>query len=693
MVDKYFVNCRGATFNKVHATEWTESGGMPRMASPFSPYAKNLDEKTMTFMGSTKTSNWLHWNSDEASNQIDSLKTIGVNLIRVYGDMFCWAEFKDRYLKAVEELTKLCNSKRMYIQWVLFDGYTDEDTASTGHELGYFDPSTPYESVSWGIKRWQRCPNINENDLHDENNYHNFWYGLPTRTASSMTTSGDAYVTDMMSTAGKYKATLAWEVFHDVNILATEPSGYDFILSALNKVNSLKTIHQKTTFSAKYINALSATVGGAQLPDVYSSGIVERLTPLVDFVCELTTNFTTLGFINSYLRLRDFSTKTGKPVMIVDSFNDSLMSPFDLYNFSKDFKIGVICEGMVDRSFSRKPYNSTKGILYDDGTARRLLDASSVSNKAYADGLGKFDTVTPSEKSNFETLPATIEASSFDRFNAFEETGAHSWSAIYTASRNFPELSAIPVGYSPMAHSVSSTFGGWGIIGDASSYQNSGLFSTLDTIISELEATPLSALDSWATSHSRDKFGYKILSRLIKLTEDLDMHKGHNYYNTPNYLASDTSGFIASSYQESVFSSASAFMPVSLTKDNIYNASPFIGTPKYFSAIAVSEGAYRDNANYFQKPLCYWVRDDVYLSGSCYYLTSQSVDVSVLDYTETNIVGDFIDWVAYDIRLRAWANDLYNAYVNLNNNLRDYLINSLGDSRVSNYLQEQSYKS
>ena len=132
-------------------------------------------------------------------------------------------------------------------------------------------------------------------------------------------------------------------------------------------------------------------------------------------------------------------------------------------------------------------------------------------------------------------------------------------------------------------------------------------------------------------------------------------------------------------------------MPVSLTKDNIYNASPFIGTPKYFSAIAASEGAYRDNANYFQKPLCYWVRGGDDLSGSCYYLTSKGVDVSVLDYTETNIVGDFIDWVAYDIRLRAWANDLYNAYVNLNNNLRDYLINSLGDSRVSNYLQEQPY--
>ena len=688
MVDKYFVNCRGATFNKVHTAEWDNSGGMPRLSSPFFPYREDLDNTLMTFVGSNKAANWLNWDKDEASAQLDSLKDIGINLVRVYGDLFCLAQFKTRYLNAVNELAQLCNQKKMYIQWVLFDGYTDGDTSSAGHDLGYFDPSTTYEGVAWGIKRWQRCPNINENDLHENYNYWQIFSGLPTRTPSSMTVSGDAYFTDMMNTAGKYRATLSWEVMHDVNILSTEPNGYDFLVSAIKKMNSLKSSRQKTTFSAKNINALSAPLepGGATLPDVYSSGIVEKLTPLVDYVCDLTTNFTTPGFINSYLRLRDFSTKTKKPVLIIDSYNDSLMTPFDLFNFSKDFRIGCICEGMVDRSFSRKPYNSTKGILYDDGTARRKIDASSISNKAYQDGRGKFSTTVPSEKTSFDTLGDNPVPSSFSRFAVFDDVGDHVWSSIYTAARSYPEYSGIPIGYLPAASSVSSAFLGWGTVGDASSYQNSNLFSSLEAIRSELTAN---TLVSFSDDIERDKFGYKILTRLIKLTQDLDLHKGHNYYNTTNYTQSDTSGFIASSYQEAVFSSASAFMPRSLTNDSDYNANPFIGTPRYFSSIAEDEGAYRDNSNYFQKPMCYWLRPDGNANGSCYY--SVTPNVTTTDNSLVDIVGSYIDWGEYDTKLQDWADNLYDAYVNFNNNLRDYLINTLGESRVSNYLDQQSY--
>ena len=180
------------------------------------------------------------------------------------------------------------------------------------------------------------------------------------------------------------------------------------------------------------------------------------------------------------------------------------------------------------------------------------------------------------------------------------------------------------------------------------------------------------------------------MTRLIKLTQDLDLYKGHNYYNATNYLESDTSGFIASSYQEAVFSSASAYMPKSITKTIANTASPFIGTPRYFSSIALSDGFYRDNSNYFQKPLCYWSRNgDKSSSGACFY--SQGVIIEDLDTSSVDIIGSYIDWEEYDTQLQNWSNHLYDAYVNFNNNLRTYLINTLGESRVKDYLQEQSY--
>lgn len=675
---KYFVNCRGATFNKVHTIEWDESGQMPRMVAPFLPYPQNLNTNIMTFAGSTKTSNWLHYNAEEAEAQIQYLKDIGINLVRIYGDMYCWAAFKDKYLNAVESLARICNNKKMYTQWVLFDGYTDGDTSSTNHALGYFDPSTIYEAVAWGIKRWQRCPNINSNDLSQTWDYWKVHYGMPTRHPSSMVVSGDSYVTDMVNTAGKFFGTLVWEVMHDVNILSTEPEGYNFIISAINKVNSIKGSGQKTTFSAKNINASSAYVSGTTYPDIYNSAIVSSLTPLVDFVCHINSNFTCLGLINNYITLKDFSQKTGKPVMIIDSFVDHPGTPYDLFKFSKDFKIGVIAEGVVDRSLSRKPLNSKKGILFDDGECRDVKDITIIKDKTFSDGfIGKYSLLKPiEEKSEFNILQPeqNYNGSSFERFNQFDEQGNNAWETMYEAAKIMPEYKEISIGYSPIDSFSSSRSNGWGIIGDGSDYSVSGLFNTIQNLLDDIYNSPLAGIDQDLT---RELACYKRINKLVKLTEDLNMHKGHNYYNKANYASS----FISSSIQETLFIAASAFMPRSITKNTDYNESPFIGTPRYLSQFAVTDGVYRDPSSLIQKPICYWIRPNGGSSGCCIYdpglVGSISIDADIIS---------ILDWAAYDNKLESWVSALNSAYINFNNNLRNYLINSLGDSRVSNYL-------
>lgn len=675
---KYFVNCRGATFNKVHATEWDESGQLPRMSTPFLPHPENLNTDIMTFAGSTKTSNWLYYNEQEAEDQIQYLKDIGINLVRIYGDMYCWASFKDKYLNSVKSLADICESKRMYTQWVLFDGYTDGDLSSTNHSLGYFDPSTIYEAVSWGIKRWQRCPNINSNDLSRNWDYWKVYYGMPTRHPSSMTVSGDAYVTDMINTVGKLEGTLVWEVMHDVNILPTEPNGYDFVASAIRKVNSLKKPRQKTTFSAKNINASSLYATGVTYSDIYNSAITEYLTPLVDFVCHINSNFTHLGLINNYITLKDFSTKTGKPVMILDSFVEHLGTPYELFKFSKDFNIGMTVEGLVDRSFSRKPLNSKKGIMYDDGDCRNSKDVSSIKSKTISDGFVRKYTLSNSidQKSDFYILEnnQTYHGSSFDRYDQFDEQGHNAWRTVYQASRLIPEYKDMAVGYSPVDSFSSSKSSGWGIVGDGSDYSISGLFSSILTLSSQIYNSLLADID---LDVERDIACYKRITKLIKLTEDLNMHKGHNYYNKPNYVSS----FISSSLQETLFNAASAFMPRSITKNTDYNENPFIGTPRYLASLALTDGPFRDPSSLLQKPICFWIRPNGGTSGCCIYDPGLVGSIS-----PTADIISLLDWAAYDTKLQSWVTALYNAYVNFNNNLRNYLINNLGESKVSNYL-------
>jgi hypothetical protein len=676
---KYFVNCRGATFNKVHSNEWDESGQMPRLVSPFIPYTNTFNTNIMTFAGSTKTSNWLYYDDQEAEEQVQYLKDIGVNLIRIYGDMYCWATFKERYLNAVDSLSRICNNKKMYTQWVLFDGYTDGDTSSVNHSLGYFDPSTIYEAVSWGIKRWQRCPNINSNDLSQTYNYWKVHYGMPTRHPSSMVVSGDAYVTDMVNTAGKFFGALSWEIMHDVNILSTETSGYQFLVSAINKVNSIKSPRQKTTFSARNINASSAYVTGTTTPDIYNSSIVSSLTPLVDYVCNINSNFTCLGLINNYITLKDFSQKTGKPVMIIDSFVEHPGTSYDLFKFSKDFNIGVIAEGVVDRSLTRKPLNTKKGIIFDDGTCRSSKDVNAIKDKTISDGFVGIFSLSKSivQKNSYSIIEGDTEysGSSFDRFNYFHEQGINAWDTILNTVRQIPEYKDISIGYSPIDASSNSKSNGWGIVGDGSDYTVSGLFTELSSLSSTIYNTPLSAIGS---EIDRDKACYKRIMKLIKLTEDLNMYKGHNYYNATNYVSS----FISSSLQESLFIAASAFMPRSITKNSDYNESPFIGTPRYFSSLALIEGHLRDPSALLQKPICYWIRPSGGTIGCCIYNGGVTGTVS----NSSNVIS-LLNWQSYDVKLRTWISALYNAYVNFNNNLRNYLINNLQESEVSNYLQ------
>ena len=675
---KYFVNCRGATLNQVHTTEWDESGLMPRLAAPFLPYTSSLNTDIMTFCGSTKSSNWLYFDADLVRSQITKLRSIGVNLIRVYGDMYCWALMGSDYLSSVAAIADICEEKKIYTQWVLFDGYTEGDTSSTSHALGYFDPSTVYEGLAWGIKRWQRCPNVANN-------------GLPTRNPSSMVASGNSYVTDMVTTVSSYRSTLSWEVMHDVNIQSTESQGYNFVTSAISKVRSLIPASQKITFSTRDLNCLSAIVTGTVRPDIFSSGIVSSLTPLVDYVCSINSRSNLISQIENYIGLVDFSRKTGKPVMILDSFTDNANTEKELIDFSRDFKIGIILEGIADRTFSNKPFNSNKGLLYDDGEVRDSENVGLFVEKTKLDGFLKARDLVKlvTEKITFDTLTTQIEidapeppdpedppiippVETFDRFNQFGKYGITAWNTIYNASRVMPEYSGIPIGFADLDYQRRS---GYGLVGDGSLYSKDGVFITLLNLITELTAYGLNTISNNLT---RDKLAYNRITKLITLTNDLNMYKGHNYYGASSYGY----GFLASATQEAVYSACIDFMPRSLTKNSDYIITPYIGTPRYLSSVTLLDGPYRESMSNCQKPICFWLRPSGYASGSCLY--SSPINLAT-DDGASNILAK-LNWTLYDSKLLTWANAVYAAYIELNNALKTYLDSTFGDSRLEGYL-------
>lgn len=671
---KYFVNCRGATLNPTYASEWEKSGNFPRITSPFIPYSKILANDVMYFCGATKTANWIHFDSEDIRKQITYLRSIGVNLIRVYSDPYCWAAQGSGYLDKIDLIASICEEKKIYTQWVLFDGYTHDDVSGNGFEYGGYDPSTIPQAISWGLKRWQRCPTI-------------YQHSLMTRHPSSMVTSGNNYFNDMVGTLSSYTSTKVWEVMSDVNILSNETSGYNFLTSAINKLRSIIPASQKITFSVKNLNNFSSTISPGVYPDIYVSAISKTLAPLVDHVCYIDNGSTYLGKAWKYLNALEFSLGTGKPIMVIDSFDKNLDSTSDNISYWSALDIGFITEGMIDRNFGSKPANNYKGIFFDDGQVRNLADASTIISKTLSDGHLKKSVLNldVQQKSSYDDLTTKYDEDVHTRLSQFYETGENLFSSMMEAKGYFPEYSGVALGYAPIESSTKAKGNGWGIVGPRSisvlnyipnySTKNS-ILQTLTNLGIELASIELSAI-SYADEIIRDKAAYFRINTLTKLHESLPLAIGHNYYGSNLSVT----GLISQANQITLSSVGTPFLPYSNQKLNASCVTPYIGTPRYFSSMAHLDGPYFDDLSECQKPIGFYLRGPSYASGACYY--SGTVIASV---TATQDVLRQLDWAKYDGSLRNWFNAIYNAYADFIVNLKAYTTANYPNSTIDKFL-------
>src|SRR5689334_95657 len=126
---QYFINCRGMDFSPVHADTWERSGHIQTIIPPFRGQTSSMDPDQLIFNGSTRISTWLHFNRDEIRTQLKYLKSCGVNLLRIHLDLYSWAALGQEFLNRANYIARLANDHKMYIQWVLFEGDSAEDTS------------------------------------------------------------------------------------------------------------------------------------------------------------------------------------------------------------------------------------------------------------------------------------------------------------------------------------------------------------------------------------------------------------------------------------------------------------------------------------------------------------------------------------------------------------------------------------
>lgn len=257
----FFYNCRGADFFPSYGSVWDKSGGLPSVSrNLFHGLTQSMESDSLIFNGSTRISTWAHYNKIEVAKQMVSLKGIGINLLRIHLDLYCWLALGQKFIDRIRDMAAIATTNHMYIQWVLFDSYTKDDTPGISnsnklHSIGGTDPASLSQAMDNGLANYQRCPTV-------------FNHQLMTRDPSSMSPSGDAYIVAVASALSGSPATLTWEVMANIEFNSllnpSDSKGYEFVLAVINKLRTVIPANQKITASFNNLKFKTEEYGSAE---------------------------------------------------------------------------------------------------------------------------------------------------------------------------------------------------------------------------------------------------------------------------------------------------------------------------------------------------------------------------------------------------------------------------------------------
>jgi hypothetical protein len=715
----------------VFETTWRESGLVPTFTSAFSGITPSMNPDELKFNGSTRVATWLHFNEKDIKKQLNYLKGVGVNLIRVQLDMFAWAALgAEKFKKRIKTLTRLANDKKIYIQWVLFEAETADDPT------GQLDPSSLNDAIVSGLWRYQRCPTISN-------------FSGVTRHPSTMVVSGNQYIQDCVAAASQYKATVSWEIMSNVefdkNLNPADASAYTFLASGVSKLRSIIPSTQKVTASFKYL-------AGDRKNPKYSK---EKLNfcQTLDYVCyNLNNSIGPFKKYYNYIQALTLAAKIQKPLLVVNAgdwaYLNSLYS--DIAD-TKDLNLGFIADGIIDFNQGARNDKSHRGMMHSDGRVKSSKDVNLFKQKAldHLESLGKLSTKI---KNKYFTKDL-IEQFSFEKlseveldFSEIDGSGGpfarwarrfsdSSLSAQWTEIRNStlsnratsaanlildvaegtltPPLKFREISHSfaPVEFDIRSKKQGYSPVGiaaleiaDLLKLINSEIFTSLNIFFTNQfyslnfynnDGTSLSQIIQNTVVAPRhytrficNELAYQKIKVLELLTEALPIFELDNIFEPESIPDGYPDELLPDSFQTAILDIYRPFAASAPWNPATSSVVPYASEPTLFFGFTNVPVSAAD------KPVCYFNRGGGFASGSCYYKPGVAVDPTV---TATQDVYSKIDWARYDTVLLNWFQSLgiayavaaanFNSYYNRIKELEQDLFNFDPNAEVTNIVE------
>lgn len=677
-------------------TYWSALG--TKMANGYNNNALSSDDvSAFVFNGATKTSMWYYFNEKDIDTQLGYLKSVGINSIRVFLDIFCWAGFKNLFLSRLQKFSEICDSYKIRTEYVMFDGISADENitdlinsthntalaipnSAAGNIVNVVEPgvtTSVKNMIIWGLLGWRKspCPG-SVLEFHP----------------SSMVVSGDQYLTDVYRSVSSYQSTHIFDILNE-----GPPNSEDFNLSAINKMKSLLQGNQKGHILTQGFAALDAVSGPW---GYYFSSVINDIAPLLDVVTlHPYGNFT---YANKYIAytngIVELALSAGKPI----TANEGCYPPWFGYVHNETSgwnKLGFSFshwDAMADRPLGNEAFLAKNGLFFPDGQVRSSKDVDELRTAAVNDGWLR----------NSQLNSVIVQKSGSTNVGI---DGGYARDYVYNYTNNIAN-NTIPLSDTLKYHPF--MVAGGSLSGEAQRYLafrylNSLIYNNANTcsaatnftpyegsvysrIASQFLQTPadigyddyysalitwsaLPSLASYANDIDRNLEFVKRLEILNKLYLPFPPSKGAiSKYGTVlenskyDFRLVSNSSFLEASALDSLFNS-----PVSGADASMFIEKEIVGGNNYISSGLMLRRGFNPvghvNPSATDKPLCYYnTRGGLSPSGSCFYKSNESVSTN--KYTYQNVYSK-LDWAVYNQKLFEFATAIRQLYKEFNDNL------------------------
>lgn len=409
---KYYTNCRGVNYVPIMYSQWEKSGYMPRYSidslfriftilygtDPLSVIGSETYgfEGSSCFLGANKTSQWWYYDSSDNEKSVQLLRSIGINALRVFLDIYVWEKKGQQFINDVKDFLKICDKYKIRVQFVLWDGIyvpggsdiTEPGSVSSAYLTSLYDASFTAagfsrkmnyfkDPVDYGLaNNWLRQPLGYQ--ISSAPAAENFW-----------STSAQYYITDLCTNLSSHQSLWSFDLANESDY-DKEPHKFDILMTSSSHLISslLSSIGIGITFgngdSFRFYNdtLVGGINNGQNFNDIYYGG--GRKSALLDF--SSLYNFASIHpyACNTRMVMQRYvdeavsaSQAIGKPSMYSEGQYPPYRTIIKYLNMEKNYG-GMLWDGVIDYGLTHKPFANYGGFFHPDGQVRVKEDIDQV---------------------------------------------------------------------------------------------------------------------------------------------------------------------------------------------------------------------------------------------------------------------------------------------------------------------------